>query len=530
MQTISTPTDFRRQRSGATLTEVLMAMMIMAIGVSMVMSLFPISVLRTLQATQLTNATILSQNVKTLLEMDSNIAFDPDYNNNSLEHTTSGNQNYIVDPVGYGVRYGDSTIAGSRNFGWRDNLIVNGAPDTEDVNDDGIWVAPEDTILANGVHDSEWFSGLPRFGGFAYPNTITDPPVTAEESRALREFARTIGIQGDGWTVQYDGLPTGLIQSTAGRIVGVTIDDTVDLSDIPYSNHPTFGVPGVATNQLIPDPENTRIVVFSIDESISQSFPLTQISEDIDHDGTLDPGEDTNGNGVLDSNVIYWTEDFDRDDLFTPPATGIDVDLNLDGALDQRGLPEEFFVDTDADGDADAPVIGRVMLLTRRASDFNWLLTVRRRDDDTARSIDIVVRYKDGVDNAEEQLFRATFVPNTPFVGIDVGTSNTPEIARGKFIFNSSTAKWYRIQDVQKRPSLGWSQAGAASAGIHDNYEFVIILDENIRGTDAAGLDGSNLALDGQEITDWSDTSDEFGLAMFPKSVVEVYPIGYFLR
>ncbi|MFN7868522.1 MAG: prepilin-type N-terminal cleavage/methylation domain-containing protein, partial [Planctomyces sp.] len=44
--------------SGVTLTEVLMSLMIMSIGISSVMVLFPISVLRSAQSTQLTNAAI----------------------------------------------------------------------------------------------------------------------------------------------------------------------------------------------------------------------------------------------------------------------------------------------------------------------------------------------------------------------------------------------------------------------------------------------------------------------------------------
>jgi len=42
--------------AGVTLTEVLMSLMIMSIGISSVMVLFPISVLRSAQSTQLTNA------------------------------------------------------------------------------------------------------------------------------------------------------------------------------------------------------------------------------------------------------------------------------------------------------------------------------------------------------------------------------------------------------------------------------------------------------------------------------------------
>ena len=57
-------------RRGVTLTEVLMSMMIMSVGVLMVMSLFPVAALRTLQATQLTHDTILRYNVEALTAQD----------------------------------------------------------------------------------------------------------------------------------------------------------------------------------------------------------------------------------------------------------------------------------------------------------------------------------------------------------------------------------------------------------------------------------------------------------------------------
>lgn len=51
-------------RDGATLTEVLISILVMSVGVLSVMAMFPISILRSIQATQLTNAAILRENVR----------------------------------------------------------------------------------------------------------------------------------------------------------------------------------------------------------------------------------------------------------------------------------------------------------------------------------------------------------------------------------------------------------------------------------------------------------------------------------
>jgi prepilin-type N-terminal cleavage/methylation domain-containing protein len=90
------------KRAGVTLTEVLMSLMIMSIGISAVAVLFPISVLRSVQATQLTNAAILKRNAQALLDMRQELVFDPDGDGNFDEHIGARQElNYIVDPSGY---------------------------------------------------------------------------------------------------------------------------------------------------------------------------------------------------------------------------------------------------------------------------------------------------------------------------------------------------------------------------------------------------------------------------------------------
>lgn len=98
------------RRTGTTLVEVLMSLMIMAIGVVTVATLFPISVLRSVHATQLTQATVLRYNAEALIDLhynlDSllnadptrkNLVFDPDDDQNYAEHFDT---NYLIDPLG----------------------------------------------------------------------------------------------------------------------------------------------------------------------------------------------------------------------------------------------------------------------------------------------------------------------------------------------------------------------------------------------------------------------------------------------
>lgn len=55
------------QRSGATLVEILMSILIMSVGMTAVIGLFPLSLLTSVRATQLTNARLLEENVVELL-------------------------------------------------------------------------------------------------------------------------------------------------------------------------------------------------------------------------------------------------------------------------------------------------------------------------------------------------------------------------------------------------------------------------------------------------------------------------------
>lgn len=65
------------RRSGATLTEVLMCLLIMSIGVVSVFSLFPISILSSIRATQVTNTKILQENMVEHLHIQPNLVARP---------------------------------------------------------------------------------------------------------------------------------------------------------------------------------------------------------------------------------------------------------------------------------------------------------------------------------------------------------------------------------------------------------------------------------------------------------------------
>jgi prepilin-type N-terminal cleavage/methylation domain-containing protein len=84
------------RRHGVTLTEVLMSLMIMSIGVVSLATLFPLAAARTIEATNYTNSTILRHNAAALVETIPELVDDPDGNAATREP-----RRFIVDPLGF---------------------------------------------------------------------------------------------------------------------------------------------------------------------------------------------------------------------------------------------------------------------------------------------------------------------------------------------------------------------------------------------------------------------------------------------
>ena len=467
-------------RRGVTLTEVLMSLMIMSIGVTSVAVLFPISVLRSIQATQLTNAAILKYNAEALLQMRSFMVFDPDGDGNLNEHVgRPGESNYIIDPVGYysmtelGATYmANPTWPGdpnqTRGFAdWFGNLDDDNNPATIPVP----------------------FTALPRYDGglrsetisAAFPNGLRpDPNANPEENRALQMLASSISKLGDGWSdvldtyavefVLADGSTTtaaGAGSSIAGVILPAAPD--IDLTNIVDSRN---NVPRNGATQLVADPETTRVVLFSIDGKFSVSFPITQV--------------DTTVNG------ISWTEDLDFSGTFDAGE-----DLNMNGSADARALPLEFL---DLSLATPAFQVGRVLIQTNRTHDFNWLLTVRRGPDGECRGVDVVVTFNKGVTPDDERVFSAAFPAGSfqfnvlsPSGFRQDGDPAWPLLKRGGYVLDVSNARWYRVRDYEESASV--------TVGTTTGPGFVVTLETAI-------------------------VESAIGGAMFLPGVVDVYPMG----
>jgi type II secretory pathway pseudopilin PulG len=107
---------------GATLTEVLMAILIMSIGVVSVITLFPLAILRAVQATQLTNSRILEKNIEDFVnsntwmlrgspldsKLDSSLAADNTFFTACIIDPLG--REYVTGAAGYQTQFGNQTL------------------------------------------------------------------------------------------------------------------------------------------------------------------------------------------------------------------------------------------------------------------------------------------------------------------------------------------------------------------------------------------------------------------------------------
>jgi type II secretory pathway pseudopilin PulG len=481
-------------RLGVTMVEVLMSLMIMSIGIASVAVLFPIAVLRSIQATQLTNAAILKSNAESMIDANKQLIFDPDGDGNLREHVGRPEElNYIVDPSGYFEIAQDTTFPTPYSASWTLSAGNNPAlPNDSTLRGGADWFGNLDTN-ADGI--PEPFALMPRYDGgvrgstrsLTYPGGFNPLGGTAAETQALRLLASSLTKLGDAWDTQYDGVPEEFVLANGttafpgdpptafgAAIVGVKFPVDADLSAIPTA---TSMVPRIAGTQIISDPETCRAVIFSADGNFSAALPLIAVD-----DG---------------SKFAVWSEDVDFDSAPAPALPAISPeDLNRNASIEVRTLPPQFC----------NPVtgffeIGRVLLQTSRTHDYNWLLTVRRGRDGQARGVDVVVTHNKGITADDERLYSARFVPGSFTVemildgGLTAGLDTAyPALRRGGYLLDVTNARWYRIANYREEKGI---TIGTATG---DGY--VISLETSV------------------------GSAAPIGKAMFLPGVIDVYPMG----
>ncbi len=234
-------------RAGTTLTEVLVSLLIMSIGVMQVMSLFPIATLRTLEANKQTVTTVARFNIETLVDVDPQFVHNPDafFPPGAASDLTPYNgptfrgQTYLVDPLGWqGFNYDPANPANPQA------------------------AFPIIAPFPTGNSPRDWFgNNAPAAVNWALPRRYTGAslfaapyPTTVAGLIAAKVRAAELMVQPDNWKLVTEG------QREAGpttAITSVTLDGDTDLSSLNL----TLGV-------------GYRVVIFDIDGNHSETRPL----------------------------------------------------------------------------------------------------------------------------------------------------------------------------------------------------------------------------------------------------------------
>lgn len=407
-------------RRGSTLTEVLVALMIMSIGLVSLATLFPLATLRAAKAVQVTAATDLRYNADTLLTMYPEMILNPDLDplSDNLPGFNQPSLNWVIDPIGYQAAL-DSNKQGQ-------------------VRLDPQNIAYADFYGQEGNLASRWVRRYPFNRGMT------------------KSLAEDFGGMPDTVNIKYEKTVTGAIGGATEMTLPADALSSLKI-DLDNANRPSPPL---------------RLTFFSADGRTSVSRDLTQVN----------PG----------NNLVKWTEDLNGNGQLDAGE-----DTNLNGGLDQHPLPPNFIVTS--------------IRLEEHEARYSWMLTIRRVVSGLAE-VDVVVFFRRNLPadpndaKSDERLYpvvtMATVGGKPTMVGfyqgspaIDVQYDGArPPIRKGGFLFDAGNARWYRITNI-----------------LSDNGSRVSLLIDPPAIISSPRDDNGNVA---------------GNLVMFPKGVVEVFSLG----
>ncbi len=383
-----------RGRSGLTLVEVLMSLMVTGIGILGVIALLPLAFVRAVQATNLTNGTILRYDTESMIDFNQRLLLR--WQPNQLYSTTTANYlnaegagatgDMILNPnspnIGFLCTTGgtsglvppttwNTTVGGTTNDGsvvWTTVQIAANPPSApipcpppRYVIDPLGWYtlgAPLQTSLGNNA-------------GTIDPNAI--PRFNGEVSNAIA--ASLQAYLPDSWVEQARAAVTSFTTTSASL-------NNVDLSGV------TFTTPASLATAT-PPYTISRVVLIDATGKISQTRIIT---------------------GVASPTVSWSTND---------PLTGTFT-----------------------------PVAARVETQEMR---YTWLLTVIPSSGGGTSNVEVTVFFNRSLAATDEQVYQEQTANadgyNTPF-HFAYTPGNRPFVKKGGFLFDCYFGRWYRILNV----------------------------------------------------------------------------------
>ncbi len=487
-----------RSRAGATLSEVLVSLLVMSIGVVSLATLFPISVLRSLQATQLTSAANLRYNVEAYLGVNPQLYTI----GTAWQRATSYVIGDLVTPTGCCspsiVLY--CTVAGTSGtieptWNTSDGGFTNDGPGALRWQTYRLTNYVVDPLGKHLVETNYRQTTNGDFFGFDAAASVP--------RQVLRTFPG-IGASNQDQAAEAATLPDSWIQQVESNQVTYTAGaSTCTLGDVPYDLIPT--TPTTPAGYL-----PSRIVLFDITGKISHVRPISNIGTWTAPTQTITWPSATVASGPLPSGFVpvrarvetkerryTWLLSVRRDGdsfqmevvvFFRRPFSG----------KDEQVYPATFTSVVDPGYD-ELPGIGGSNDDGKNGTDdvaeLGWT-----GSDDTSRNW-VVVQYD--------------------------STGAKPFVKKGGYVTDADNLRWYRILDVfeSDTPANVMTKAGLNRTGT------VYPPDQSFFGANTASilLRVENKIVDSglQPPKDASGvpTGPPTGKAMLMRNIVDVYPI-----
>jgi hypothetical protein len=434
--------DFQRQ--GASLVEILMSLMVMAIGLVSVASLFPIAMVRSMQSTQLTNASLLGYQVEGYVQADPLLARrhfsggvtipNREFRLGSVAARRYGltPENYlsrlpinvvtVIDPIGY---YQIATQTGAPNF---TAGYYGYDPDPDPV------VNPEYFPMIGG---EPWMYKVERLNaGFNLSN------------RMQREAAFRIFSSSDTWKAV---VTASEVQVAATPPAGVdpANSSTLLLNDVSGADMEAFRDTinsARANNSYV----FGRLVAISANRRQVHTSPIYYIGGASSYAVFSSPSQVSISRRVVGQAFAQGISEV-RLELFELQYSSMITIARRLTSLGAGGLPGAPGVDDDGDGNVDIIAPGQI--------DVNEVAYPGTDDVLSTVHANLVVFFRRDFSPQSEQVYEA-IADDTERQRVLIRWRSTnpdqkPVLRAGAWIFDMRLGNWYRITGVDREGPAG---------------------------------------------------------------------------
>ncbi len=449
-------TNVQSHRTGATLVEVLMALLIMAVGVTSVFTLFPISIIKAIKANQLTNAKLYEGAIKdTLLTHPQLWTGAPEWSENTpYYHATTAIPPFNADASPFPSRWVTPKTAGRLLPDTNQLFYCSRVPAAPAVARFSGTRSPEFQVLTN-------WSPTTHLGG--YQNTATAPPSplpAADGSLAWNPYRHSSYLANLQWSA-YMVDPLGWYRVTdpadqvrVGRInPGDTSGATAyldrihaqissDSADGVFRLQDSWGEVLEATEVIVTTPTATTVQI---------EFP-PKLADTV-FDSSLSPLHRVVLLSTLNSRVVVLPV---ISPINTPAGSSI---LRITGSLPAGFVPADF---------------DQARIEIQSPSRYSWLMSVHSGPRGEFNA-ECAIVFNRSFETLDEQGYRAEFCVTEDLNGngaIDAGedamlpngrldsniakvrwpydpNTDPPRIREGSYIFDASFGYWYKIQKIE---------------------------------------------------------------------------------